>query len=94
MRGGPVGRQRFLRHIFDLGRSRMSATAAVPAALVFLHKRRESLLVAALRPFYWLPVDFAVDIGPPSDRRRTAKAPPLVQSVLQRLCATDTRTLK
>jgi len=79
----PVGLdERLLRYILDLGRiADEPRQQPCQLALVLLDKQLESPLVATLRPRDQLPVDLAVahEGSPPR---------------LQRLCATDTRTLK
>src|SRR4051812_42457158 len=73
----PVGLdERFLRHIFDLGRVANEARKQTrQLALVFLDQQAVRLLVAALRPRYELPVDLAVRHRPLSRRRSPRAAP-------------------
>src|SRR2546426_3818489 len=61
--------ERFLRHIFDLGRvADEPRQQATKLALVLLYKQLESSLVATLSPLDQLAVDIAV-------RHRVARAP-------------------
>src|SRR5438105_8995922 len=81
--------ERLLRYIFDLGRiADEPRQQPCQLALILLDKQLESPLVATLRPRDQFPVDFAV--RHPAAAPRGEGSPPR----LQRLCATDTRTLK